>query len=216
MSTSALYHKEHSSKRLYDDGNSACRKVKKKQKAKSKVAAPRNPKLVKECVKDEKKSPSLFLAEMSLTTEQKLKDTYEMRVPEVIELLDMSEMTLQKNTAVDLDGPLFQPFPSEIVFQNFEPQQLYRVPLHLRNNDQVGRLIKVVQEDSPYFSIISPSDIGHKVAPGMDTVFFIQFMADHKEDYTHELFCITEREKFLRSVCMSYVNLVSSQVVKEL
>ena len=97
-----------------------------------------------------------------------------MRVPEVIELLDMSEMTLQKNTAVDLEGPLFQPFPSEIVFQNFEPQQLYRVPLHLRNNDHVGRLIKVVQEDSPYFSIVSPPDIGHKVAPGMDTVFFIQ------------------------------------------
>ena len=37
-----------------------------------------------------------------------------------------------------MEEPLFQPFPSEIVFQNFEPHQIYRIPLQLRNNDQVS------------------------------------------------------------------------------
>lgn len=36
------------------------------------------------------------MAEMQLTTDERLKLTYEMRVPQIIELLDMSEQTLQK------------------------------------------------------------------------------------------------------------------------
>ena len=36
------------------------------------------------------------MAEMQLTTDERLKLTYEMRVPPIIELLDMSEQTLQK------------------------------------------------------------------------------------------------------------------------
>ena len=36
------------------------------------------------------------MAEMQLSTSERLKLTYEMRVPQVIELLDMSEQTLQK------------------------------------------------------------------------------------------------------------------------
>ena len=41
--------------------------------------------------------------------------------------------------------------------------------------------MKVVQAESPYFSIISPPDVGHKVAPGMDTIFYIQFNPDQKK-----------------------------------
>lgn len=40
---------------------------------------------------------------------------------------------------MDIDEALFQPFPSDIVFQNFEPFQTYEVPLQLRNNDKVRR-----------------------------------------------------------------------------
>lgn len=46
---------------------------------------------------------------------------------------------------------------------------------------QIARLVKVTQTDSPYFKIISPHDIGHKVAPGMDTTFIIQFTPDEKK-----------------------------------
>ena len=41
-------------------------------------------------------APSAYMAEMALTTDERLKLTYEMRVPQIIELLDMSEQSLQK------------------------------------------------------------------------------------------------------------------------
>lgn len=62
---------------------------------------------------------------------------------------------------------------------------------------QVPRLVKVIQTDSPYFKIISPEDVSHKVAPGMASVFRILFNPEDKKDYTHELICMTEREKFI-------------------
>lgn len=40
-------------------------------------------------------------------------------------------------SSVDLDQPLFQPFPSEIIFQNYIPCEVHEVPLVLRNNDKV-------------------------------------------------------------------------------
>lgn len=40
--------------------------------------------------------PSTYLHEMSLDTEQKLASTREVRLPRIIELLDMSETTHQK------------------------------------------------------------------------------------------------------------------------
>lgn len=46
------------------------------------------------------------------------------------------DLPLQFST-VDLDQALFQPFPSEIVFQNYVPCETYEVPLVLRNNDKV-------------------------------------------------------------------------------
>lgn len=38
---------------------------------------------------------------------------------------------------VNIDEPMFQPYPSEVTFQNFEPYKVYEVPLILRNNDKV-------------------------------------------------------------------------------
>ena len=36
-----------------------------------------------------------------------------------------------------VDEPMFQPYPSEIYFQKFEPFNTYEIPLLLRNNDKV-------------------------------------------------------------------------------
>uniref|UniRef100_A0A4W3HWI9 Hydrocephalus-inducing protein-like n=1 Tax=Callorhinchus milii TaxID=7868 RepID=A0A4W3HWI9_CALMI len=98
---------------------------------------------------------------------------------------------------VDVDQPMFQPFPSEITFQNYEAYETYEVPLVLRNYDRIPRMVKVIQEDSPYFRLISPSDVGQKVAPGMVTTFRVLFTPDENKDYAQDLLCITEREKFL-------------------
>ena len=50
-----------------------------------------------------------------------------MRLPTIIELIDMSETTHQKISKVDIDEAIFQPFPSEIIFQNFKPFETYQV-----------------------------------------------------------------------------------------
>ncbi|KAK6174452.1 hypothetical protein SNE40_017727 [Patella caerulea] len=167
------------------------------QHYKSKVIAPRNPKLVKGDGPIFKLTPSKFMFDMSMNTEQKLANTHIMKIPRKTELLDMGETSLQKFSQINIDEPMFQPYPSEIFFQNYEPHQIYEVPLTLRNNDKVPRLVKVSSVDSPYFNIISPNDVGNKVGPGLPTIFRIQFTPHEKKDYTHELICTTEREKFV-------------------
>ncbi|XP_028665442.1 hydrocephalus-inducing protein homolog [Erpetoichthys calabaricus] len=166
-------------------------------KSRSKVQAPRNPKLVKRDGRKVKLNPSTFMQEMAQTTEQRLANTHEMYPPPILELFDMSETTHQKFSMVDVDQPLFQPFPSEIWFQNYAPCETYDFPLALRNNDKIPRLVKVIQEDSPYFKVVSPLDVCNKVAPGMASIFHILFTPEENKDYTQQLLCITEREKFV-------------------
>nr|XP_004659621.2 hydrocephalus-inducing protein homolog [Jaculus jaculus] len=163
----------------------------------SKVLPPMIPKVVSEEEVNQMLTPSEFMKEMSLTTEQKLANTHFVCRPHIIELLDMGETTHQKFSGVDLDQALFQPFPSEIVFQNYVPCEVYEVPLSLRNNDKIPRMVKVVEESSPYFKVISPKDSGHKVAPGVPTIFRVLFTPEENKDYAHMLTCITEREKFI-------------------
>ena len=81
--------------------------------------------------------PSQYMFQMSMNTEQKLANMHTMSVPKKLELLDMSETSHQKHSTVSIDDPMFQPFPSEIVFQNYTPFETYEVPLVLRNNDKV-------------------------------------------------------------------------------
>ena len=82
---------------------------------------------------------------------------------------------------LDIDDPLFQPFPSEVVFQNYEPFQTYEVPLVLRNSDSVPRIVKVTLQDSPYFQVVSPTNVGHKVGPGLPTTFKVVFTPNEKK-----------------------------------
>ncbi|XP_047008963.2 hydrocephalus-inducing protein homolog isoform X3 [Ictalurus punctatus] len=162
---------------------------------KTKVAQ-RNPKLVKWEDKARKLCPSVYAHEMSQTTEERLTNTYKMYPPCILELLDMSETTHHKFSAVDVDQPFFQPYPSEIVFQNYLPSEMYEVPLVLRNNDKIPRLVKVVEDDSPYFKVVSPVDVCNKVAPGMASTFTVLFTPQENKDYIHRVICMTEREKF--------------------
>ena len=75
--------------------------------------------------------------QVNMNTEQKLANMHTMNVPRKLKLLDMSETTHQKHSKINIDEPMFQPFPSEVVFQNYEPFETYEVPLVLRNNDKV-------------------------------------------------------------------------------
>ena len=93
--------------------------------------------------------------------------------PTIVQLLDTKDSTHQWHTAVDVDEPLFQPFPPEIVFTNFEPFREYEAILSLRNNDKVSRRVKVEPTKSPFFSAVQVrrKDSGSsKIAAGMEAV----------------------------------------------
>lgn len=118
---------------------------------------------------------------MRQTTEEKLAATEEMYPPQIIELLDIGTTSLRKETSVDMDQALFQPFPSEITFQQFEPHRTYQFPMQLRNLDRVARNVKVTCEESPYFSVASQKPVGSKVAPGMEITFMVIFTPEENK-----------------------------------
>uniref|UniRef100_A0A3B4XGU3 HYDIN axonemal central pair apparatus protein n=1 Tax=Seriola lalandi dorsalis TaxID=1841481 RepID=A0A3B4XGU3_SERLL len=141
-------------------------------------------------------TPSVYTQEMLQSTEERLANTIEVHPPRILELLDMSKTTHHKLSLVDMDQPLFQPYPSELVFQNFTPAQTYKLPLLLLNNDKVSRQVKLELQDSEYFHVVGPKDAGSKIASGMSATFTVFFTPQEDKDYHHRLVCVTERERF--------------------
>ncbi|CAI5655386.1 unnamed protein product [Oreochromis niloticus] len=153
-----------------------------------------NNKRVKE--KKTRVTPSVFTQEMLQSTEERLSNTAEVHPPRILELLDLSAAPHHKGSFPDIDQPLFQPYPSELVFQNLTPGQTYKLPLLLLNNDKVSRQVKLEQQNSVYFSVLPSSDARSNVAPGMSATFTVFFTPHENKDYHHRLVCVTEREKF--------------------
>lgn len=58
-------------------------------------------------------------------------------------------------TSLNIDEPMFQPFPSDIVFQNYEPYETYQVPLRLRNNDKVSKLSMVPRSGVTLLQVVA-------------------------------------------------------------
>jgi hydrocephalus-inducing protein len=141
---------------------------------------------------------------MSLTTQQyntqKARSAPDPQSPQIVELLHIDELSHNRDFAIDLDRPLFDPSPSTIRFQAFQPFQTYEVPISFRNLDKVARRLKVMPSESPYFAIDPPATAANKVAPGMDVTYIVRFKPDEYKDYSNDLVCVTEREKFVVSV----------------
>uniref|UniRef100_A0A8C2Z802 HYDIN/VesB/CFA65-like Ig-like domain-containing protein n=1 Tax=Cyclopterus lumpus TaxID=8103 RepID=A0A8C2Z802_CYCLU len=140
-------------------------------------------------------TPSAYTQEMLQSTEERLANTDNMQPPCILELLDMSKTTHHKLSLVDLDQPLFQPYPSELVLQNFTPAQTYMLPLRLDNRDKVSRHVKLEQQESEYFHVVQ-EDAGRSVAPGLSAAFTVSFAPQEYKDYHHSLVFVTERERF--------------------
>ncbi|XP_059190373.1 hydrocephalus-inducing protein homolog [Centropristis striata] len=147
-------------------------------------------------LKPKRVSPSTYTQEMLQSTEECLANTHKVHQPRILELLDMSKTTHHKLSLVDMDQPLFQPYPSELVFQNFTPAQTYSLPLLLHNNDKVPRQVKLELQDSDFFHVVGPAEAGSKVAPGLAATFTVLFTPQENKDYHHRLVCVTERERF--------------------
>lgn len=112
-------------------------------------------------------------------------------------ILERFDTPLNPPTTVNLDDPLFQPFPPEIVFKGYTPYENYEMTLTMRNNDRVARTITVLPPNSTIFSIIPKSPADKKIAAGMETTFQVRFSPDADRDFQYDLVCVTEREKFM-------------------
>ena len=95
--------------------------------------------------------------------------------------MDTNAFGMMQDSAVDVNQALFQPFPPEIIFQHYEPHQMYEIPISLHNLDVVTRSIKVTIKDSPYFSMVGKTSSGTKVAPGMEVTSTIRFVPDQQK-----------------------------------
>jgi len=124
--------------------------------------------------------------------------------PQIVEFLDLQNTTTQTSCSVELDKPIFQPYPNLLKFPQYEPFGVYEQTLYFRNNDSVSRRIRVMPPDSPYFEVIGPRlpgkmrELEHsKIGPGMEVCFIVRFRPQEVKDYKVDLVCVTEREKFL-------------------
>ncbi|MCQ2815788.1 MAG: hypothetical protein MJ252_00835 [archaeon] len=111
---------------------------------------------------------------------------------------------------MSVDEPIFQPEPSMILFEDYEPLQILTKVLKLRNRDTVPRRVSIIRPENRLFQVI-PYNPGKKkgnsqddsegantkVAPGMEVNYLIKFTPEVKSDIWYDLVVITEREKFI-------------------
>ena len=129
--------------------------------------------------------------------------------PQIIDFLDLHETTHQTESSVEIDKPIFQPFPHVLKFPQYEPFGVYEQVLYFRNNDSVARRIRVLPPDSPYFEVIGPrkpgsmKELDHsRIGPGMEVCFIVKFRPQEVKEYKVGLVCVTEREKFVVPVTL--------------
>ena len=119
------------------------------------------------------------------------------------QLLNMADTTTQVRSAVELDRPLFHCTPQVVEFAEFTPFTPSNARVSFRNDDSVPRRIRVLQPDSPYFSVEGPfaSHGGElpdgRIAPGTEVCYRVRFSPLEAGEYASVLECITERERFL-------------------
>ncbi|KAJ3206444.1 hypothetical protein HDU82_004517 [Entophlyctis luteolus] len=137
--------------------------------------------------------PSEYICERSLSIEERLlrASTHPSpQLPRIVELITNSD-ALSKVSDVPMDRPLFEPMPSELILQSYEP---------FRNYEIFPRKIKLDPINHPNFLITGIKNASlqsAKVAPGIEVQFLLKFSPEDKIDYSYNLVCITEREKFL-------------------
>ncbi|XP_043979545.1 hydrocephalus-inducing protein homolog [Gambusia affinis] len=145
--------------------------------------------LVKED-KPRRMTPSVFKQEMMQSSEERLNNTTEIYLP-------LRLGTPEDNTTHRMpDRPIFQPYPSELIFQNYIPLQTYSLPLLLHNNDQVAHPVKLEQDISEQFYVAGPETGRSKIAPGMTANFMVFFTPQESKDYSHRLICVSPTECF--------------------
>jgi len=68
--------------------------------------------------------------------------------PKIIKFLNIADFSINTQTNIPIDEPLFEPFPPVIHFSDYEPLKLKETIFKLRNKDKFLRKVKILQSDS--------------------------------------------------------------------
>ncbi len=123
--------------------------------------------------------------------------------PLIIEFNNLKDNSSQVHSTVSIDTPLFKPAPKVVIFEDYAPFATHEKKLFFRNNDSVARRIKLVQPESAFFEMSAPRLASGEplrssaIAAGMEIYFMVRFKPQEVRDYTWDLVCSTEREKFI-------------------
>ncbi|KAL4085786.1 hypothetical protein PRIC1_014796 [Phytophthora ramorum] len=123
----------------------------------------------------------------------------------IVELVNAEDHTARVSSSVPLHQPLFEPSPAEVWIDEYTPFQPLTVKLRFRNCDTVVRRLKIEPPRSPVFRVrpwetTGKDKVDGKVAAGMEIAFALEFFPQEVTDYSLDLVCSTERERFLLPV----------------
>ena len=114
--------------------------------------------------------------------------------------MDIGEFSHHTTSSVDVGLPIFQPYPPELVFQEYVPMSTYSMVVTFRNNDSVPRRMKVLPLSSRFFDLKRTKVTAKgtaRVAAGMEISYTVVFKPETNGDYECDMVCVTEREKFI-------------------
>ncbi|RKO97502.1 hypothetical protein CAUPRSCDRAFT_10831, partial [Caulochytrium protostelioides] len=154
--------------------------------------------------------PSEYTALCEMATQDRLSAAAAMAPPSKItrllaltdpELTTMALAASQPRTfGVPIDRPVFRATPSRVYLQNWQAFQSIQIEIEFQNEDSVTRQMYVEAIPSPFWNIRhkrTSSLASERVAPGMSTVFVLDFKPHDKREYRWDLSVVTEREKFI-------------------
>lgn len=130
--------------------------------------------------------------------------------PRIVESWDMKNTTHEVHSVVSVTEPIFQASPRVLVFQDWKPFSIVEKKIFFRNNDKVARKFKIIKTNNPNFQVsVAKNSKGEdlqfsKVAYGMEVMFIVTFTPSEMKDYSIDLVCCSEREKFIvpvRAIC---------------
>ncbi|KAG3249966.1 Hydrocephalus-inducing [Phytophthora idaei] len=130
---------------------------------------------------------------------------------QIIELVNAEDHTTRVSSTVPLHQPLFEAIPAEVWIDEYTPFEPLSIKLRFRNCDTVVRRLKIEPPRSPIFRVrpweagnkdktSKPDRVDGKVAAGMEIAFVLEFFPQEVTDYSLDLVCCTERERFLLPV----------------
>nr|CAD7395319.1 unnamed protein product [Timema cristinae] len=134
----------------------------------------------------EKISPSCFVREMQMSTEQRYK-----KLVNPLRKLNFEKELCQAEIYFKIN-------PNIVVFQKCQIGETYNIRLSVCNSSKILTPLRMTCENSPYFKVnyTSPKVIT-SLAPGMSVYFDVKFTPEEQRDYKHQITFLTEKTSFI-------------------